>query len=190
MRLFAAIELPEATLTVLHAFTAKLRNKSAGATWVKPGNLHLTLRFYGEVSEKNATALSNCLTEHLAPLEAPELLARGVGAFPSIRKPSILWVGIETLSGDLSGLQCATEQAALDTGLAPETRPFHPHLTLARLRKGADASLYANLLRPYLEPGLAPEFGPAFRADKITLFSSLLTQRGTIYTIVREITLK
>lgn len=189
MRLFAAIELPEASRTALHDLILKLRSPTGGVSWVKPENMHLTLRFYGDVSEGQLPALKHCLTESLATHEAPTLHVRGVGAFPSFRKPSIVWAGIETLSGDLSGLQRVTERAAHKIGLAPERHPFHPHVTLARLRKTATTSVYASLLRPYQDPECSPDFGPAFRAGKITLFSSLLTPRGPVYTILEEIML-
>ncbi len=190
MHLFAAISLPEASHAALHTLVHKLQPKSGGVTWVKPDNMHLTLRFYGEVSEEQLPALSCCLEKRLAPFKPPELLVRGVGAFPSIKKPSVVWAGIETVSGDLCGIQGATEQAAREIGLAPETRAFHPHVTIARLRTTATTSLFASLLQPYQEPGKIPEFGPDFCADKILLFRSLLTPRGPVYTIVREIILK
>jgi len=189
MRLFAARPLPEASHAALHSLVHTLKPESGGVTWVKPDNMHLTLRFYGEVSEEQLPALSRYLEKHLAPYNAPELLVRGVGAFPSFKKPSVVWAGIETISGDIRGIQGTTEQAAREIGLAPKTHAFHPHVTIARLRKMATASVFASLLQPYQEPGGIPEFGPEFCAGKILLFRSLLTPRGPVYTIVREITL-
>ncbi len=152
--------------------------------------MHLTLRFYGDVSEEQVSALCRFLAEQLAPLEAPLLLARGLGAFPSLKRPSILWAGFEILSGDLCAPQQITEEAALEIGLEAEKKPFHPHLTLGRIRNPADAAAFYPLLAPYQEEGHVPEFGYAFNASKVLVIRSQLTPRGPIYTIMREMMLK
>jgi len=189
MRMFVAIELPEAARNAVHALGLRLRREKDGASWVRPENMHLTLRFYGDVPDTRMRPLIESLCLRIAPLRGPQLLTRGIGAFPSVRRPSILWAGLETLSGDLNALQQAAEAAASDIGLSPETRAFHPHVTIARVRVPDKAGAYAALLAPYLEPGCAPEFGQAFEVRNVVLFSSQLTPSGPVYKVVREISL-
>ena len=189
MRMFVAIELPEAACNAVHALGLKLRREKDGASWVRPENMHLTLRFYGDVPDAQTRPLIESLCRRISPLRWPVLLTRGIGAFPSVRRPSILWAGLETLSGDLDALQQAAEAAASDIGLPPETRAFHPHVTIARVRVQDKTGAYAALLAPYLEPGATPEFGQAFEVRNVVLFSSQLTPRGPVYKVVREIPL-
>ena len=190
MRTFAAILLPEDVRDALCALSTRLRKEGLQAGWVKPDNLHLPLRFYGELDEAQASRLLVLLSERLAGREAPVLLARGVGAFPTLRRPSILWAGLETGTDALEALQEDTEQSARDIGLRPETRRFHPHVTLARLRAPGRARGPQSLLSRFQEEGRIPEFGQEFVARSVVLFKSSLTPRGPVYTVLREIPLK
>lgn len=190
MRMFVAIELPEEARTAVYALGLKLRGEKGEASWVRPENMHLTLRFYGDVPEERARDLGQFLGRQAAGIAAPVLIARGIGAFPSVRKPAILWAGLENVSGDLSALQQVTEDAAREIGLPPETHRFHPHVTIARLRRPGKSDSYAELLAPFQEEGHVPEFGQAFQVRNVVLFSSLLTPHGPVYKVVREIPLK
>jgi RNA 2',3'-cyclic 3'-phosphodiesterase len=189
MRTFIAIELPEATRVALYDFRELLRRKGMHATWVKPEVMHLTLRFLGDVTAEQASTLSAILTEAYSSMIAPVLLVRGVGVFPSLNKPSILWAGIETLQGNLETLQQAAESGARQIGIAPEAKTFHPHITLARFKKQEDSRSAAQLITPYLSQGMPPEFGNEFRASNVVLFRSTLTKNGPVYKILQEFSL-
>ena len=186
MRTFIAIELPEAARTSLHDFSELLRRKGMHATWVKPEAMHLTLRFLGDITEEQAGTLSSVLAESYADTDAPVLLIRGVGAFPSVKKPNILWAGVETVQGNVDVLQQAAEFGARGIGLVPETKKFHPHITLARFKKTEDSRLASQHIMPYMGEQIAPEFGYEFRASNVVLFSSTLTKTGPIYKKLRE----
>lgn len=190
MRVFAAIFLPEEVRTAIYTVALQLREKGDPASWVRPENMHLTLCFYGEVPEEKVKRLADWLSEHLPCHERPLLLARGVSAFPSITRPSVLWAGLDTLSGNLDLLQQDTELAALEIGLPAETKPFHPHITLARLRRPGKGTACAGLLASFQENGHVPEFGREFHAESVVLFSSALTPRGPVYKVLREMRLK
>jgi len=121
----------------------------------------------------------------LPPLE---LVAEGLGAFPSLRRPSVLWAGVRALSGDLLAVQRAAEACAAAIGLSPEPKPFHPHLTLGRVR--APRGL-APLLEAFAElAAAAPRFGDAFPAPAVALFQSELKPGGAVYTRLEEISLQ
>ena len=189
MRAFIAIELPEDVRVALQAFGVRLRERGLDAAWVKPGAMHLTLRFLGDIDEEQAAFIGLRLSRQYEGMAAPRLLARGVGAFPSLRKPSVIWAGVETLAGDLNALHQAAESCARAAGLMAQTKPFHAHLTLARLRARSDRSAFAQALAPYVAPGGIPEFGQELTARNVLLFNSTLTPKGPVYRKVREFTL-
>ncbi|HEO70112.1 MAG TPA: RNA 2',3'-cyclic phosphodiesterase [Candidatus Hydrogenedentes bacterium] len=176
MRAFIAITLPEEVKESLAGLSSRLQTSRAKATWVRPERMHLTLRFLGDVSERQVEQL----IARLAPAyegRAPfELAVAGVGVFPNVRKPSVVWAGITPLEGGLAQTQHIAEEAATGIGLPPETRPFHPHLTLARIRHPHRLGTLAEWLARE-----AKFSGHAFVVSAVSLFSSELTRKGPIY---------
>ena len=136
-RLFTALELPAEMVPRLEM----LRGRLAGARWIHSENYHLTLRFAGDLEEPDADDFVEALSEIC--VEPFRLKLSGVGSFGG-RKPRALWVGVEDCE-PLMRLQRANERAARRAGLAPETRNFAPHVTLARLR-GAESGAVAHYL--------------------------------------------
>ena len=131
MRCFLGIALPPGPQQVLEETLAQLRRTEAPVRWVKPENLHITLKFLGELGEDH---LEN-LETRLAKVDKPalQLALDGLGTFPPRGTPRVIWAGI-TPNDSLDTLQRAHERAACNAGLAPEGRKFSPHVTLARLR--------------------------------------------------------
>ena len=185
MRAFIAIELPEAVRRALYDFRELLRRKGMHASWVKPEAMHLTLRFLGDITEEQAQTFSSFVSESYMNLAAPVLLVRGIGAFPSLKKPNILWAGVETVQGNLDVLQQAAEFGARGIGLVPETKKFHPILRCAIQKNGGQPFGIQHIM-PYMGEQIAPEFGYEFRASNVVLFSSTLTKTGPIYKKLRE----
>jgi RNA 2',3'-cyclic 3'-phosphodiesterase len=178
MRCFVAIEVPDDVRAAVGAAQARLREASprADVTWSDPAKLHLTLRFLGEVTVDMAAAVGVAV-EAVAARHAPLALeAAGLGTFPGPARPRVLWAGIR---GDIRGLgllAAEVERALVPLGFALESRPFRPHLTLARVRspRGVDritAAFPAAAARP---------FG-AWTADALTLFRSHLRPAGSVY---------
>lgn len=176
MRCFLAIELSEEAHSALAGLRDRLRRTGANASWPQPANLHLTLRFLGEIDGDQVTSIRTILRESLSGLCAPEVVVRGTGAFPNLRKPSVVWVGIESPGSVLAAVQNACEEGARAVGLDAETKAFHPHVTLARLREPYRIGGLVRALEA--ESGF---FGGEFTASSVTLFSSALTPRGAIY---------
>lgn len=181
MRTFIAIEVPEGVRRSLATLVERLRSSEARLTWVKPEAMHLTLRFLGEIDGDRVERLRALLSEGYADAAAFDLAVRGLGAFPNPRRPSVLWAGVEPVDGPLARVREIAERAAQAIGLAAENRAFHPHLTLARVKDPAEA----DRVRPFWERERDFEAG-TFTAGGVTLFSSRLTPRGPVYTVVQE----
>lgn len=185
MRAFIAIELPEAVRRQLGALCVRLRQTGSKASWVQPDRMHLTLRFLGEVSEEGTAAIAASMTDVCRDIRPFMLTCERLGAFPNLRKPSVIWVGVTPLEPDLARIQSAAETGARACGLLPETKPFHPHVTLARIRNPKEVSALTRQV----------EVESAFRADAfdvshVSLFSSELLPRGPVYTRIRDFPLK
>lgn len=168
MRLFVAIALPEEIRERLSA----LQHGIPGARWVRPENLHLTLRFIGEVDGRQAQDIDAALAAVRSPGFSVTLAE--VGRFGANAKVRALWVGMQT-SEPLKRLHAKVEQALQRAGLEPEGRKFRPHVTLARFNGNPRGRLYDYLARHALfraEPFVAEEF---------VLYSSFLSQGGAIY---------
>ncbi len=167
IRLFTAIEIPQAVRIRL----SLLQGGVPGARWSPPENLHLTLRFIGEVDEATANDIDDVLSALHVP--AFELTLKGAGEFGG-RDPHALWVGV-ALNEPLMRLAAKIESGLQRMGLAAETRKFSPHVTLARLR---DAPLMK--VREFLAAHAAFDSGP-FAVKSFTLFSSHGRSAGSLY---------
>lgn len=169
MRLFVAIALPEDIRDRL----AALQSGVPGARWVAPENLHLTLRFIGEVDGRQASDIDAALTAVNTP-SFPLTLA-GIDSFGAGNKVRSLWARAEP-SEPLKRLQAKVEQALQRAGQAAEGRKFKPHVTLARFSGGtANARIYDYLSRQALFRA------PPFEVSEFVLYSSFLSQSGAIY---------
>jgi len=167
IRLFVALELPEAVRDRLVA----LQGGVPGARWATNGQLHLTLRFIGEVAENVGHDVDDALLSIRAP--GFELELSGVGEFGG-KNPRALWAGVRA-NGALLHLQKKVETALQRIGLEPEARKFSPHVTLARLRASPREKVVAFLSHYNLFSS-----GP-FRIDRFVLFSSHQGSGGSVY---------
>ncbi len=160
MRLFVGIALPHS----LREKLGPLMSGLPGARWVPPHNLHLTLRFVGEVDERE-TAL---LDEALSTIEKPvfDLQVAGCGIFAQRRGPEAVWIGVAS-TPPLIELQAAIERAAVRAGFAPEEKRFRPHITLARLKDTPAPRLQAFVAGHNL-------FKDVVTVEEFALFSSTL----------------
>jgi len=139
-RLFTAIEIPEEICEELH----RLRMPLPGARWIDPKNYHMTLRFAGDIGNVEAREFIANLSN--IEMDGFELRISGLGAFGG-DDPHAIWAGVE-LNPQLEELARSHEKAARNAGLAPETRAFRPHVTLARLRH-SNAEAVARFLTRY-----------------------------------------
>ena len=152
--------------------------------WVKPEQVHLTLKFLGNVSVEQVVSIRQAL-EHAACDMAPFTVgAQSLGCFPNASRPRILWMGLADPRQALAVLQQRVEAALSALGFAPEARPFRPHLTLARFQEGCRVPQLLSLLQAYQ--------GHVFGDIPVTqmhLFQSQLRREGVLYTIIHSVTL-
>ena len=174
MRLFVAIDLPEATRQLLADLDLHIR----GVRWIDPAQMHLTLAFFGDVAEE----IDLALRERLRAIEfgAFFLPVVGVGTFSAKGAPKIIWIGVGKAHPHLFQIHKRVHEAALAAGLDPELRPWHPHITIARCRDVAP-----QLLRKFLKANANVDAG-MIRVEAFHLYSSKLTTAGPIHT--RELT--
>jgi len=177
VRLFVAVPLPQA----IQDRVAELCCGLANARWVDAENLHITLRFIGEVDESRFEDIDLALSGIRAP--AFQLKLRGVDSFGNNNGVRAVWVGIEREPA-LFHLRDKIESAVVRAGISPETQKFKPHVTLTRSRLRGDTRLGVFIANHSLF-----QAGP-FPVDEFALFSSFLSQSGPIYTPERSYPLK
>jgi 2'-5' RNA ligase len=174
-RLFAAIDLPDSITDAI----ADLDPRVPDVRWVKSDHMHLTLGFFGVVDDEPMTEFADRLRAiHFGAFFLP---VREFGMFPSKGPPRIVWVGVGHGHPHLFQVHKRVQEAAMQSGLEPDLRPWHPHITIARCRE---------ISRPAADKMLR-KLGEAdfsmFRVDAFRLYSSQLTPAGSIYTIECEV---
>jgi RNA 2',3'-cyclic 3'-phosphodiesterase len=168
LRLFVGLALPPDLKLRLSTLAGGL----PGAKWVDPGNLHITLRFIGEVDEGLAGDIDEALQQVKSPRFEVELA--GIGQFGAGEKTRALWVGVER-NEKLLQLHDKVEHALMRVGVEPEMRKYAPHVTLARFKY-----VHATRLQDFIE-GNSLFRAPPFPVDHFSLIASYLTKSGPIY---------
>jgi RNA 2',3'-cyclic 3'-phosphodiesterase len=179
MRVFVALEIPSAVRENLAALLNALRSVSAQTGWVRPQNLHVTLKFIGEAAEPKIAAIRSALAGVRS--EQPVTLDfRGLGFFPNEKHPRVFWAGIEA-SPNLNILAADIDRAVEKLGVPLEKRPFSPHLTLAR----CEPPRLPEKLRAAIQENAARDFG-SLRTRQFHLIESKLKPTGAEYTTVES----
>lgn len=190
MRSFIALEMPPEARNFAAGLIKELKPSGADVKWVEPVNLHLTLKFLGEVDPGATADIITALEGALAGRGAPGLSAVGCGAFPKARAPRVVWLGLDGQTEMVAQMARALETALEPLGFEPEKRAFKPHLTLGRVRRprrGAKSPSTAPLSRALAALATIP--GPWFKADRVVLMKSTLTSSGPIYESLHRVTL-
>ena len=179
MRLFVALEIPDQVRDGFAALIAELRGADSSfsksrARWVRPENLHVTLKFIGHVDSGKLDAIRAALAE--VRLDSPvELRFRGLGFFPNGKRPRVFWAGIEA-SPNLAPLAGEIEARLAKVGISGETREFAPHLTLARFEPPG----ISDGLSAIAQENVSREFG-AVHTSEFHLFESKTKPSGAEY---------
>lgn len=188
LRAFIAVEIPaEIQQNVYRQTAAFRRGIESLVRWVPAHNMHLTLKFLGDVSPNNVEFLVQMLRNEAALVPAFDIHLAGLGSFPNLRRPRVIYVGIQAPAA-LDALQRGIEAAARRLGYESEERPFSAHLTLGRLRQNATA-VEQQQIRRALESTQVDVFGTA-RVDSLHLYKSDLNPGGSIYTRLHSAPLK
>lgn len=188
LRAFIAVEIPAEIQQNVYKQTAAFRRGIESLVrWVPAHNMHLTLKFLGDVSPNNVEFLVQMLRNEAALVPAFDIHLAGLGSFPNLRRPRVIYVGIQA-PAVLDALQRGIEAAARRLGYESEERPFSAHLTLGRLRQNATA-VEQQQIRRALESTQVDVFGTA-RVDSLHLYKSDLNPGGSIYTRLHSAPLK
>ncbi len=187
-RLFIALELPGQVKEALAPLQRELAKTGADLRLVKPGSMHLTLKFLGETDAGLVENIATALAPSAAACPALSLRPSGMGCFPGLAQPRVVWVGLDSPSGHLAELRQLA--AGLDAALAPlgfeaESRPFSPHLTLARVGSGRGRRELSQVVARHAEFQ-----GPDFRAEGLILIRSELKPGGPAYTSLVKLDFK
>ena len=179
-RLFVAIELPEAVIRHITEVMGRLREQALpGIRWVRPEGIHLTLRFLGNVPGSQVQSIVAAIQTAAAGATSFALQVQGVGAFPHLRAPRVLWVGVQGNLEPLVQVLNRSEGALEVQGFAREQRPFSPHLTLGRV-KGRLSLPQVQTLAQAMD--WSRDVGPAeLPVTALSLMESQLTRNGAIY---------
>lgn len=181
IRTFIALDFPLSILDSIEQQTKRLRQtlENDVIRWVLTHNLHLTLKFLGNVPVSHLEFLKQMLAQATDSITQFDLQIGGVGSFPNSNRPRVLWVGIHAPAA-LSNLQKAIEEGAKRLGYEKEERPFSPHLTLGRVRQGLDGKDLQKISNALSSIQLG-KIGIA-RVDSVHIYKSDLNSEGSVYT--------
>jgi 2'-5' RNA ligase len=183
MRTFIAIEIPAEIKTALSRLQTELRRASAEVSWTKPENIHLTLKFLGEIEPRLVNEIERACVETIAEFQPFTLDLNGAGVFPNARQPRVLWAG---LSGEIE--KAVEIQRRLDGRLAAigfgrEEKPFRPHLTVGRIKSNKKTRELIALAEAYQLPDLS------FDVKEMVVMKSELRREGALYTCLAKATM-
>ncbi len=174
IRTFIAIPLPEHVKKEVHRVIGLLRQRNRGVRWVKPDNMHLTLKFLGNIDESFVDDISRALDDIASHYAQLELSIDRLGSFPGPERPRVIWVGLDGDLKSLSEIARDIDDMATDFGVKRETRPFRAHITLGRLKIPTMIDMDVQL----------DNLG--FQSTELLFFKSELLRNGARYTVLHR----
>lgn len=183
MRLFIAIELSDDIRNTLSQIQAHLKYAGADVKWVEKDNIHLTLKFLGEVTEEKAEKIKTILDEIGKTSKPFEISVKDIGAFPKIDFPRVIWVGLDNGAKESVELAGKIDDALSKIGFQKETRLFAAHLTIGRVRSPKNKEALREKIASFRPQTI--DHRPQTILS-ITLFQSTLTPQGPIYSKLHE----
>ena len=183
IRAFVAVDLEPQTVQKIAEAIAQLRPRMPGIRWLPPANFHLTLKFLGDIDEAKVAPIAAALERDLYPFSCFTINAKGLGVFPDLKRPRILWVGL--VGGELNALASRVEKALVPFGFSAERRAFTPHLTVGRWR---DFNGSWKDLGDEVEKWRGHDFGRS-NVDEVILFQSVLKPEGAVYRPLKVVAL-
>jgi len=179
IRAFIAVEIDNQTKQKISELISDLKKSNADVKWITENQMHLTLKFLGNIDENKVADISNALSRIADNLSAFTINFSGLGAFPGMNHPRVVWLGVNKGAESLIKLNEKIETAMEKTGFKKENRKFEPHLTLARIRSSKNIS---NLIKLIDEVNFSAENDT--HIDKLVLFQSTLNPKGALYKII------
>jgi RNA 2',3'-cyclic 3'-phosphodiesterase len=188
MRAFIAIDLPPEIKDYLGRIEERLKASGADVKWVSPANIHLTLKFLGEIDEQKKAALIGIIEDIAKDKTAFSLRLSSAGAFPDIKYPRVIWIGIDEGNAEVLKIAEELEEKIEKIGIPKETREFSSHITIGRVKSGLNRLKLAEGIA-----GIDQELGGKhleLPVGKITLFKSTLSSKGPAYEPLHETSLR
>lgn len=188
-RLFIAIGLPVVVRRQIEQTQRDLERRipQKAVRWVTPGNIHLTLKFLGDVDVAQIDAIQDALARAASPHPAFALRTAGLGCFPNSQNPRVLWLGVAGAVDALRALQVDVETAIASLGFEPDGRAFSPHLTLARVQRDANRNDAAKVGEAAEQGSNLPEL--EWPVNSVSLMRSQLKPSGSVYTELHQVSL-
>ena len=183
IRTFVAILLPEAWKEHLGTLSRDLSARTRGLSWVRAENLHMTVRFLGDLDDVAVRRVCDSVSSAVKDLTAPVAALGDVGAFPNLERPRVVWAGLSAGREEVSALARTVNDALQRDGFGPPDKPFRPHVTLARVRERA-GGLQA------IRDAVPPQHPAPAALDRIAVMKSDLHPSGSRYTALTEARLR
>jgi len=184
MRIFISIELPETIKDNIAGAVNKMRTMLTPVKWVEKKNLHITLKFLGWVEDEKVKGLEDCVAECVKGFGAFELEFSGMGAFPDLKRPRVIWVGTKDGAESSKELADKIDCEISEKGFREEEREYTPHLTVGRIKERIDVAPLMDFIAEHERT----DFGK-FKVDHVSVMKSTLRRTGPIYDEIGRISL-
>ena len=182
IRSFIAVALPDDVLSALSRVQEQLKSYGFRAKWVRPANIHITLKFLGDIDAGAIDAITSAMVSAAGGCAPISLAAKGIGVFPNIKRPRVLWAGLSGEVNLLVDLQRKLDDWLSDIGFAKERRSFKGHLTLGRFKARVNAKEIMRALTEFEDFGTQ-----SFMVRELILFKSDLKPSGAVYSELEQI---
>ena len=176
-RAFLAIDLPEEIKVQIENIQDRLKAVVKGVRWTRPEGIHLTLKFFGNISENDIANISGVVERNAVDVRPLTLNVSTIGTFPNPKRPRVVWLGISGTVERLSNLQKEIEEDLESIGFQKEKRAFRAHLTLGRIKLPKEVKGLSEIIQDEESYDAG-----SFKACGLTLFKSDLTPKGAVYT--------
>ncbi|RJP80468.1 MAG: RNA 2',3'-cyclic phosphodiesterase [Desulfobacteraceae bacterium] len=184
IRAFIAFDLPDDVLEIIGEIQKQLKKKGLKLRWVPVCNIHLTVKFIGDLPADLIDQVAGIMTESAERCSLMTINASGMGVFPGLRRPSVLWIGIHGETDRLIRFQKTLDENLERIGIQSEKRPFRGHLTIGRVKTNPNMELLKESLRLFNDFQTRP-----FTIKEVKLFQSELTPAGAVYSCIKSIAL-
>jgi RNA 2',3'-cyclic 3'-phosphodiesterase len=185
VRIFIAVEISPGAKAKLTSLEEALKKTNADVKWVKPDNIHITLKFLGDVPGEDIEKINKAVQVAVAGLKSFKISFCQVGGFPSLKNPRVIWVGVEEGREELSKISQVIDREITRLGFSPEERVFIPHLTIGRVRTHKNIKELAQTIEKYK----SDDFGQGLM-NKVLVMESKLSPAGPTYSVVKEVRLE
>jgi RNA 2',3'-cyclic 3'-phosphodiesterase len=179
LRAFVAVPISDAVAVFLRQLQAQIQLPAANIRWVTAENIHLTLKFLGDIDPSRVPEVAARMDAAAGIFRPFSIVAKGVGVFPNLRHARVIWVGLEGCIDRLKAIQAALESGLESIGFKREAREFSGHLTIGRIRRRTGARMIGASL-----DSAKAAVSDSFRVDRLMLFKSILKPNGPEYTLL------